>query len=99
MASNRGLSNEEIFNELFPEEQHDEETMGGVDVQSDATETDTEYEMDSDEEEEIADYGHPLRYLSSGQRLSAIPEVDPNQVSLAPIEQPPSGTAQGRRIL
>ena len=68
MASRRGLSAEEIQDQLdrLLAEDNQKDVMPGIpiDVQSDVKEGDTEYEDDS--EDEVADITDPLQHLSCG---------------------------------
>ena len=68
MASRRGLSAEEIQDQLdrLLAEDNQKDVMPGIpiDVQSDVEEGDTEYEDDS--EDEVADITDPLQHLSCG---------------------------------
>ena len=88
MASNRGLTNQEILDKLFADDQEKDAVPNiGVDAQSDAEEAETEYEEDSEEDDD--DYTDPLQYLSSGlapvmqpvQNVGLLPD---NQVAGSP---------------
>ena len=84
MASRRGLTTEEIQEQLdrLLSEDNQNDVMPGIptDAQSDAEEGDTEYEEDS--EDEVADITDPLQYLSSGLAPLALapPAVAPPAV-------------------
>ena len=58
MASNKGLSKNEILDLLYPEDDQN------VDLQPDAEECENKYNVDSDDGGKLEGAGHPLCYLS-----------------------------------
>ena len=74
MASNKGLSDNEILNQLFPEDV-DVEEMG---QQSGVKDLDTEVESCSEAKDELEGWGHSLHYRAGSARKQ------PPQVVLPP---------------
>ena len=64
MASNKELSDNEILNQLFPEDV-DVEEMG---QQSGVKDLDTEVESCSEAEDELEGWGHSLHYRAGSAR-------------------------------